>query len=80
MFLHMVSITLSLPEDIRALMKKFPEINWSALVRKFITEKARKLALKEEMFKQLEKEKEFDSWAVNLVRDGRRQQKNESNS
>ncbi|PIN95574.1 hypothetical protein COU56_01130 [Candidatus Pacearchaeota archaeon CG10_big_fil_rev_8_21_14_0_10_31_9] len=67
----MVSITLSVPEDIRKLMKKFPEINWSAVVRNSITEKAQKLALKEEMLKELKKEKEFNDWAVNLIRQGR---------
>ncbi len=68
----MVSITISVPEETRKLMKRFPEINWSGLVRKSIIEKAEKLALKEEMLKQLEKEKEFNEWAVRIVREGRR--------
>ncbi len=68
----MVSITISVPEETRKLMKKFPEVNWSGLVRKSIIEKAEKLALKEEMLKQLEKEKEFNEWAVRIVREGRR--------
>ena len=67
----MVSITVSVPEDIRKLMKKFPEVNWSGVVRNSITEKAQKLALKEEMLKGLEKEKDFNDWAVNLIRQGR---------
>lgn len=69
----MVSITLSVSEEIHKLMKKFPEINWSGLVRTCITEKAKKLALKQEILKQLEKEKEFNDWAVNLVRKGRKE-------
>jgi len=74
MFLHikMVSITISVPEEVRELMKKFPEVNWSGLVRQCISEKARKLAIKEELLSQLKKEKEFNEWAVNLVREGRK--------
>ncbi len=67
----MVSITVSVPEEIRKLMKKFPEVNWSGVVRNSITEKAQKLALKEEMLKELNKEKDFNDWAVNLIRQGR---------
>ncbi len=68
----MVSVTISVPEEIRELMKKFPEINWSGLIRKCISEKAKELAIKEEMLKQLENEKEFNEWAVKLVRQGRK--------
>lgn len=68
----MVSITISVPEEIRKLMKKFPEVNWSGLVRQTISKKAKGLELKEELFKQLEKEKEFTDWAVKLVREGRK--------
>ena len=60
----MVSITLSVSEEVRETMKKFPEINWSGLVRTCITEKAKKLALKEELLKNFSKEKEFNEWAV----------------
>mgnify|MGYP001594166026 CR=1 FL=1 len=69
----MVSITISVPEEIRELMKKFPEVNWSGLVRQCITQKAKQLAIKEEFLNQLKKEKEFDEWAVNLVRQGRKE-------
>lgn len=68
----MVSVTISVPEEIRKLMKRFPEVNWSGLVRQSITEKAKQLALKEEMLKDLDKEKEFNEWAVNIVRTGRK--------
>jgi hypothetical protein len=68
----MVSITISVPEEVRETMKKFPEVNWSALVRKVITERAKQLAIKEELLKQLKKEKEFDEWSVELVRKGRK--------
>jgi len=62
----MVSVTLSVPEETRKLMKKFPEINWSGLVRKSIEEKAKELERKEIMLKKFEKEKGFIDWAVKL--------------
>ena len=68
----MVSITLSIPDETRELMKRFPEINWSQIVRKAITEKAKNLALKEEMLKELGKDKQFNEWAVRIVREGRK--------
>ena len=67
----MVSITLSVSEEIREIMKKFPEVNWSALVRKAINEKAQQLVIKEKMLSELKKDEEFDQWAVNIVRKGR---------
>ncbi|MEK6875117.1 MAG: hypothetical protein AABX30_00350 [Nanoarchaeota archaeon] len=68
----MVSVTLSIPEEVHKLMKRFPEVNWSGLVRVCITEKAKKLAIKEEILRQLEKEKKFNEWAVSLIREGRK--------
>ncbi len=68
----MVSITLSVSEEIREMMKKHPEINWSALVRKMLTEKSNELSLKEQMLNQLKKEKNFNEWAVDLIRKGRK--------
>ncbi len=69
----MVSITVSVPEEVRKLMKQFPEVNWSALVRKSITEKAKELTMKEEMLKELKKEREFNDWAVHFIRKGRKE-------
>lgn len=69
--LFMVSITLSIPEDIRKTMKEFPEINWSHIVREAIVKKAKTLKLKNEMLKELSNEKEFNDWAVSVVREGR---------
>ena len=71
----MGSVTISVPKEIRELMKRFPEVNWSGLVRKSIIEKARELQMKEEMLNQFEKEKSFNNWAVNLIRDGRKSNK-----
>ena len=68
----MVSITLSVPEEVRKLMKKFPEVNWSALIRKAILEKTNQLSLKESMLNESRKEENFNQWAVNLIRNGRK--------
>jgi len=68
----MVSITLSVSEEVRETMKKFPEINWSGLVRTCIIEKAKQLSIKKELLKELAEEKDFNEWAVNVVRKGRR--------
>ncbi len=35
----MVSITLSVPEELRHEMEKFPEMNWSAVAREAIKQK-----------------------------------------
>ncbi len=67
----MVSITISVPDEVRDSMKRFPEVNWSGLVRKSIIETAMKLMLKEKMLKQLDREKDFNEWAVNIIRQGR---------
>ena len=68
----MASITLSVPEEVRNLMKKFPEVNWSALVRKAILDKTNHLSLKENMLSELKKEEDFSQWAVDLIRNGRK--------
>ncbi len=67
----MVSITLSVPEEVREIMKRFPEVNWSGLIRTCITEKAKRLAIKQELSREFEKEKDFSDWAVDLIRKGR---------
>lgn len=51
----MVSITLSVPEDLKLDMDKFPELNWSAVARKAIR---RKLVMLEK-FKEFTKDSEF---------------------
>ena len=43
----MASITLSVPKDVKEKMKKFEEVNWSAFIRKSITEKTEELSWKE---------------------------------
>ena len=62
----MASITLSVPEEVRGLMKRFHEINWSGFVRKSIEEKARQLVWKQEMLRKLKGEDSFIDWSVSL--------------
>ena len=66
--LIMVSITFSIPEETRKTMKEFPEINWTHLVRTAIEEKAKRLALKQELLKKFKGEKDFIDWSVELGR------------
>ena len=47
-------------------METFPEINWSALVKKYLEMKINKLAWKQEMLQSLNKEKEFDETAIEI--------------
>lgn len=64
--LVMVSITFSIPENTRKVMKEFPEVNWTHIVRSTIEEKVRKLELKREMLKRLDspEEQELTRWSV----------------
>ena len=67
----MVSITLSVPEHTRQKMKEFDEVNWSALIRKFIESKVKHLAKFEGFKKQLENEQDIVDWSVKLQRASR---------
>ncbi len=62
----MVSITISVSPEIRETMRKFEEVNWSALVRKTIIDEIKRKQLKEELLKGLEEERGFIDWSVNL--------------
>lgn len=62
----MVSVTLSVPETIRKVMKIHDEINWSGFVRKAIEQKARELERLKAFKKKLKKEETVTDWAVNL--------------
>ena len=66
----MVSITLSVPEEVRARMRKHDEVNWSAIARKAIEAKAEQLALQEQFFKQVRTEEAsgFTQWTVEMGR------------
>jgi len=67
----MVSITLSIPEEIKEKMSSFPEVNWSGFVREAIIKKTEELSWKEEMLEKLEKEEEFTEWAIKASKEFR---------
>ena len=67
----MVSITLSVPEDVRHKMDMFPEINWSGFVRKSIEAKVAQMKKFEELKKELEAERDVIDWSVKLQRASR---------
>ncbi len=49
-------------------MDRFPEINWSGLVRKTIEQRIAEMIWKEEMRKKLKSEEGFTEWSVELGR------------
>ena len=68
----MVSVTLSVPEEIKRQMDRFSEINWSGFIRRMLVEKTKELSWKEEMLKELRKEEDLNNWAVTLMAKGRK--------
>ena len=67
----MVSITLSVSEEIREMMKRHPEINWSGLVRNVLIEKAKQMQMKEVFLGQLKKEDNLNEWAIEIGKKGK---------
>lgn len=49
---YMGNITLSMPEDVHAEMKKFSDVRWSEVARKAIVEKLETLQLAESLAKK----------------------------
>ena len=68
----MVSITLSVPEEVKSLMSKFDEVNWSGFIRKCIIKKTEELTWKEKLIRQLGHEKELIDWSVKTQHAGRK--------
>jgi len=68
----MVSVTLSVPEEVKEKMEKFAEINWSGFIRKCIVEKTEELSWKEQMLSQLKKERDIVECGVKLARSARK--------
>lgn len=46
----MTNLTLSIPDDLKAKMSQFPEINWSEVARQAILEKTRVLGQMQALF------------------------------
>ena len=65
----MATITVSVPDK---LIKRFPEVNWSGILRKAVEEKTGKLEKLERLKKEFEAEREMTDWAVKLQRASRR--------
>ena len=65
----MSSLTLAIPDDLKAKMKRFPEINWSEVARQAIAEKTRVLV---QMQQLVSKSALTESDAVALGRDIKR--------
>ncbi|MEA3457157.1 MAG: hypothetical protein U9R21_00580 [Candidatus Thermoplasmatota archaeon] len=57
----MVSMTLSVPQELKKEMEQYPEINWSVIAREAIK---RKLAILQEMNKLLSKSELTDEDAI----------------
>ena len=68
----MVSITLSVPEDVKRKMEQFSEVNWSGFIRKAIVEKTTELSWKETMLQKAKEEEPVLDWAVELQRRARK--------
>lgn len=64
----MVSVTLSIPDEVKKQMDHFGEINWSGFMRKAIIEKTRELTWKEQMLSKLQNEQGMNEWAAEIVR------------
>jgi hypothetical protein len=62
----MPNITLSLSEELKKKIEEHPEVNWSALMKKYIEMKVERLAWKERMFRELENEARFDDEALEI--------------
>ena len=75
----MVSITLSVPEEVKEKMEQFPEMNWSGFIKKVIIEKTKELSWKEEMLKKLKAEESITQWSLNLQKKSREKRAEELN-
>ena len=73
----MVSLTLSIPEEIKESMGHFQEINWSGFVRNCIEEKVEQLSWKEKMLKKMKEEESFTDWAIKATKVSREKRFNE---
>ncbi len=65
----MVTITLSLPEDVKKKMDRFAWLNWSAIAREAFIKRMRQLEILEKFDKDFEKSKLSDEECVRLGRE-----------
>ena len=62
----MPNITLSLSEELKKKIEEYPEVNWSALIKKYIETRVERLSWKEKMLKELENEREFENESLRI--------------
>ncbi len=60
----MVSVTLSVPPEVKKDMERFDEINWSGFIRKAVIEKTKQMKWREQMLKKVKEEEPLTKWAV----------------
>jgi len=64
----MPNITLSISEDLKTNMDSLPELNWSEVVRDFLSEKVKRALLLKKLDKLLENSKLTEKDCINLGR------------
>jgi len=67
----MVSITLSVSQEIKNKMNSFEEMNWSGFIRKCIEQKTTQLTRKEELFALLKEDDNITKWSLPAIQKGR---------
>jgi len=65
----MVSITLSVPEEVKQKMEKFAWLNWSALAREAFLKKMKQLEILEKFEKDFENSELTDEDCIKLGRE-----------
>ena len=68
----MVSITLSVPDELKQKMDKFEWLNWSSIAREAWVKRMRQLEILEKFEKDFEKSKLTDEDCIKLGRELRR--------
>jgi hypothetical protein len=62
----MPNLTISIPEDLKKQIERFPEINWSEVLRGLIAERVKKLELLKKLDKMLENSEMSEEDALKL--------------
>jgi len=65
-------MNITLPEELKHKIERFPEINWPGFVKKAMEHKVEELQHREQILKELEEEQDIIDWSVKLQRASRR--------
>jgi len=68
----MPNLTLSIPENLKEGMDKLPEINWSEVTRKFLSEKVGRLVVLKKLDKMLENSELTEEDCIRLGREAKK--------